>query len=384
MMKKTYSLLIVLICLGCFWACQEDDQTVLQQPESFVLNTPKYVSGVYDLKNTETLEFTCTQPDYGFTAVAIYSVQVSLTEDFSEYKTLPGTHTTAKIEVKGSDFAVALVELLKIEEESQYPTDLQPVYVRLSSVLTDDGIGKVYSNVITLPKVKGYFALEPMVMPENIYLAGNITDNWNWNKATEMVPVHSAEGKFWAIQYLGKTSENADAQIKFNTVKAGDAAFGSNDITIDEKSVDLAGITTNDDGNIVIGTPGWYIVVVTTTINGRSYEYAVEFHAPYVYLQGDINGGNWGTTDAAYRFTVPDLSAGASAEFVSPAFTAPSGDGGVRASIVLEGYDWWKTEFIVLNNKLEYRGAGEDQDRVAGKTGQKLYINFTAKTGKIE
>ena len=77
---------------------------------------------------------------------------------------------------------------------------------------------------------------------------------------------------------------------------------------------------------------------------------------------------------------------GADAEFISPAFTgaAPEGDGGTRASIVLEGHEWWHTEFMVFNGVFIPRGAGDDQDRVAGSVGQKLRINFTEKTGKIE
>lgn len=388
MMKKTYGLITLLVCLGFFWACQDDDKIVLQQPDSFVLNTPKYVSGIYDLQNTETIELTCTQPDYGFTAAAVYSVEISLTENFAEYKTLPGTYTTAKIDVNAADVALALIGLHGVEEESEYPADPHPIYVRLSSILKDSGLGQVYSNVITLPRVKGYFALDPMGMPENMYLVGNVAGNWNWSDATEMVPVHGTEGKFWVIQYLGQTSDDENAKIKFNITKAwDDIAFGFDGASIDGTSVNLAGITADDEGNIVIGNPGWYIVVVTTTIEGRDYEYAVEFFAPNVYLQGPANGGHWGETEEAYRFTVPDLSSGANAEFVSPAFTnnASADDGGVRASIVLTGHDWWQTEFMVFNGLLEYRGAGDDQEpRVSGSVGQRLYINFTAKTGRIQ
>ena len=39
---------------------------------------------------------------------------------------------------------------------------------------------------------------------------------------------------------------------------------------------------------------------------------------------------------------------------------------------------------MVFDGKLEYRGAGGDQDRVPVTAGQKLYINFTNDTGRIE
>jgi hypothetical protein len=218
-----------------------------------------------------------------------------------------------------------------------------------------------------------------MVMPENMYLIGNV-NGWDWSKATSMVPVYGTDGKFWAVQYLGKT-DGADAEIKFNTEAAWKGNdFGMKTADIDNASKALAGISGDD--NIVIGNPGWYIVVVTTEVSGRDYIYHIQFLEPKVYLIGDIVGG-WDIADAN-MFTVPDLSLGADADFVSPAFSAAPGEGGTRACVKLDGQEWWHTEFMILNGKLEYRGNGGDQERVASKAGQKLYINFTKGTGKIE
>jgi hypothetical protein len=372
---------MVITCIGLFWSCQEDEQVVLQQPESFVLNLPKYASGIYDLLNTETIEFTTSQPDYGFTAAAIYSVEVSLTESFINPVTLPGSYTTAKFNINAADLALALVGMHGATDEAEYPANPHPLYVRLKSVLNGKNAGEVYSNIITLPQVKGYFALDPMVMPEEMYIIGNVAGNWSWDGSTEMIPVWGSEGKFWAMQYLGQTGDGANAEIKFNTTKDWNGnEFGFEGTTIPGTSATLAG-TSDSGGNIGIGNPGWYIVVVTTTINGRDYEYAVDFYEPNVYLQGNVAGGNWGTTDAAYRFTVPALSLGADAAFVSPPF---SHLGEVRASIQLPGHEWWHTEFMVFNNVFVPRGAGDDQDRVSANAGQRLHINFTARTGKIE
>ena len=221
-MKKTYNIIVLLALLGLFWSCQEDEQVVMQQPESFVLNTPKYVSGIYDLKNTESIEFTTSQPDYGFTAAAIYAVEVSLAQDFTDYVTLPGSYTTAKFSINAADLALALVGMHGVTDESAYPTDPHPLYVRLSSKLNEKSVGQVYSNVITLPQVKGFFALDPMVMPEEMYIIGNVAGNWNWDNATVMIPVWGSPGKFWAMQYLGQTGDGGNAEIKFNLAKAWD------------------------------------------------------------------------------------------------------------------------------------------------------------------
>lgn len=380
-MKKIYSIVILLASLALLWSCQEDEKIELQQPDSFVLNVPKYVTGIYDLQNMETIEFSTSQPDYGFTAAAIYSVEVSLTPDFTHYVTLPTRSTVAKFDIEAADLALALVGMHGVTDESEYPADPHPLYVRLSSVLNGKNDGEVKSNIITLPRVKGYFALDPMVMPENMYMIGNVAGNWNWDNATEMIPIWGSEGKFWAMQYLGQTGDGDNAQIKFNVEKAWDGnEFGFGEVTLNENSTAEAG-TSDDGGNIGIGNPGWYIVVVTTTINGREYEYAVDFHLPYVYLQGATADGNWETTDEAYRFAVPDLSLGADAAFVSPPFTNA---GEVRASIQLPGHEWWHTEFLVFDGVFVPRGAGDDQDRITRNAGERLHINFTAFTGKYE
>lgn len=380
-MKNILSLIILLASIGFFYACEDNDKIVLQEPGSFVLNTPKYASGIYDLQHTETIEFTTSQPDYGFTAATLYTVEISLSQNFAEYATLAGSYSTAKFDISAQDVAVALVALHEVEEESNYPVDPHPLYVRLSATISGSKVSPVYSNVITLPQVLGYFALEAMTMPEEMYIIGNVAGNWDWNSSTEMIPVWGSPGKFWAMQYLGQTGDGGNAEIKFNYAKEWNGTeFGYGGATINESAAALAG-TSDADGNIKIGNPGWYIVVVTTIIEGREYSFSVDFLPPHVHLQGDVNGGNWGTTDVAYRFSIPDLSLGADAAFVSPAFI---NEGEIRASIQLPGHEWWHTEFIVFNDEFAPRGAGDDQDRVRGNAGQRLSINFTKKTGKIE
>jgi len=377
-MRKIYNIVMLLACLTFFWACEIDrsDHPVALTPDSFVLNTPIYVSGVYDLRNTETILLTTSQPDFGFTAATIYRVQISIQSSFQDFVTLPVSYTSTRMQVSATDIALALVGLLGVSDESEFDFSTPfPVYVRLSAELVNDG-RQVLSNIIELPKVKSYFALDPMTMPENMYLIGNVTD-WSWGSATEMVPVWGSEGKFWAVQYLGKMGDN-NAEIKFNTAKDWDGGEFGMSANIDDASVALAGIS--GDGNIVIGNPGWYIVVVTTEISGRDYIYQVQFLEPNVYLFGPAAGGKWGPSDEQL-FTVPALSLGADADFVSPAFIE---NDEIRACVILPNEDWWHSEFLVFGTELIYRATGNDQERVSGSVGQKLYINFTKGTGKIQ
>lgn len=381
-MKKIYNIILLLTALGLLWSCQDEDRLVLQQPDTFTLNVPKYASGIYDLQNLDAIEFTTSQPGYGFTAAANYSVEISLNQDFSNYIALPGSHTSAKFNVEAIDMALALMELHGVELEEDYLTSPHPVYVRLTSVLNDKNIGAVKSNIIELPHVKGYFALDPVVMPEDMYIIGNVAGDWNWDNSTEMIPVWGTPGKFWAVQYLGQSGGGENAQIKFNFAKDWNGnEFGYEGTAINQNDDTVDAGATDSDGNIEIGNPGWYIVVITTEIDGRDYNYSLDFFPPHIHLQGETAGGNWGTTDVAHRFEIPDLSLGANEEFVSPEFT---NSGEIRASIILPGHEWWHTEFLVFDGIFEARADGDDQDRVMGTAGEKLYINFTEGTGKIE
>ena len=100
------------------------------------------------------------------------------------------------------------------------------------------------------------------------------------------------------------------------------------------------------------------------------------FYPGEVYLFGATNGGTWDYNDT-WKFTAPDNKDGS---FVSPAMTA-SGEARI---CVKTDVDWWRTEFIILNGKIEYRGNDGDQERVQGKAGQKAYLNFSDNTGKVE
>ena len=264
-MRKTYNIIMLLACLTFFWSCEDDERLTALTPDSFVLNTPAYVSGIYDLKYTETIQLTTSQPDYGFTAATTYKVMVATQNSFTDFVTLPTSFNQARMDVSASEIALALMSLLDVTDEADFPTETFPLFIRLSAELSD-GSHKVLSNIIELPKVKSYFALDPMVMPENMYIIGNVAGGWDWDAATIMVPVYGTEGKFWAVQYLGKSGDD-NAEIKFNTSKAWDGNEFGTDAGIDDASIALADVS--GDGNIVIGKPGWYIVVVTTEISGR-------------------------------------------------------------------------------------------------------------------
>ena len=117
-MKKMIYLFILVFSLSTLVACSDDEGTpVFTEPTEFVLNVPKYASGIYDLKNTATIQLTCSQPDYGFTAATRYTVEIALDQAFEKNATLDTKYSTAKMEVDAQEVAVAISNLLGVNED---------------------------------------------------------------------------------------------------------------------------------------------------------------------------------------------------------------------------------------------------------------------------
>lgn len=381
-MKKLNIFLYFMLGLIAFSSCDEDRDSnpIYQNPTTFVLNTPKYANAEYDLADVNAILLTCSQPDYGFVAPVTYTVEIATKQDFSDFATLPTAYTTARMEVDAKEMAIAIVPLLGVEEREDFPTEAFPVYVRLKASIADAPEGnEILSNVITLSKVKSYFALEDMTLPTAIYAIGDFCD-WNWDKAVSMVPVNSNPDKFWAMLWC-----EAGKGMKFNTATAWNGSdFGvADNVTINGIDYDAP-----DGGNIVFKKSGWHLVMVTVAINGRSYDYTIDFMEPTIYVFGVANGHPKETAFVPFddwKFTVPTTGDG---EFISPALAADcdgTDDACLRLCVVLSpSIDWWKSEFIFFNGKIAYRGAGGDQERVGCSAGQKVYLNFSDGKARCE
>ncbi|MCD8043089.1 MAG: SusF/SusE family outer membrane protein [Tannerellaceae bacterium] len=345
--------LLVAITVG-FCACEDDRDSnpTLNIPASFVLNQPPYTSGVYDLENTSTILLTTSQPDYGFTAATTYEVQVAFVDDFSKeenYKTLATSYTTARMEVIASEIALAMNELLGITDASDFPDETMTLYIRLKASLYNDN-GVVYSNSIELPNVLGYFTFEDPY---------------------PLIPINGNNGKFWRIRYF---ESGEVATIYFTKIYEKDQ-YENEEIII----VDNAGSgATVSNGVITVDKTGWYLIHVATILDGTTLTQTVEFLPPNVYLIGDVIGGLWVATEEG-TFELPETGEG---DFVSPVLEK---GGELRMCVIIEGYDWWRTEFMIYNNIIEYRADGDDQDpRVEVTPGQQVTLNFANGTGNIK
>lgn len=394
-MTKILKSALLLICAVCFFtACSDDndENPVVKSPTTFHLNTPALAAnGIYDLTHSKSIELTCSQPDYGYPAVTRYTVEVATSADMSDARALSGSYTTAKIEVDAAELASTLTELYlaKGMSEHQFPLTA-PVYIRVKAVQTTadnkeiEGTA-ITSNTIELSKVYFAFSLPPVTVPEKLYLVGSF-NKWSWDNALEMIPVNGSPNIFWHLVYLD--GEGNSAGVKFNSDKAwNDKEAGFEKITINPASDNAADII-NANSNIGSSKPGWYLMIVECTVVGRDIKYNVSFNKPNVYLQGVCTAAGGWDLIPDNLFSVPTTADG---EFVSPAIGnavsgGPSGsDPSVRICVKIPNADWWKSEFIVYDKKIAYRGNGGDQTpRVAGAVGQKVYLNFTKETGEIK
>lgn len=289
-MKKLYNIFMVGLAALAFSACESDRDSnpTLLEPDTFVLNVPPYAeNNVYDLENSKAIEFTCSQPDYGFPIATTYSVQMSLNENFTEeneevgtklnYVTLATKYTSTKVDVDAVEFALALVELWDLSGSGELPDTPVTLYIRMQAALTSNGSGACTSNVIKLPRVLGYKAEAPVTLPEKMYLIGSFAES-DWNAWLEMTPVEGSTGKFSRVV----TFAGGDA-MKFNMNPGWDGnQVAYFDGLVPDESKKLADVGGVDDGNgglnIQIGNAGTYEVVVTVKVAGTKLAYTLDFY----------------------------------------------------------------------------------------------------------
>ena len=386
-MKLKY-LLIAIAGLGMFASCESDEPSLkiaeYKKPTTFVLNTPQFANGVYDLLNAETVNFTFSQPDYGYAAACDYTVEVSPTETFESSSTVATVFHKCDIFVKASELATAacvaynwigqsdIDEMLNASE-----TKTIPLYIRVKSKITNSVItdSEITSNVIKINTVP-YFSLPPVEMPTTMYMAGAFC-GWEWANAAEMVPIHSNPDKFWVIRYV-----EAGAGFSFNGASSADGNEAVQANTTIVSTVDGVNGGADSDGKLTVDKAGWYIFGIQVALDGRDFVYTVNVFPADVYVYGTCTGlGDNGWTDMPeWKFEVPATADG---DFVSPAL-ATSGELRICIHPMLDNAawagDWWHTEFIFFDGKIAYRGSGDDQAHVQAAAGQKAHLNFV--TGK--
>ena len=373
----------MLLCtVGLMTSCSDDNDSnpVIGGPYEMTLFAPQMAQYDLDLAQSQSIKLVCTYPNYGFPTTMNYAVEVATDEGMSDAVEVTSS-TSPEITVPANELAVTLTNLMmaKGKTEADFPMEI-PIYFRVvahmlsSDMLTLIEQSRVVSNVVKFNNVKLAFSLPPVLPPTEFYIVGDWCEN-NWSNALKMVATYDNPDKLWHMVYIDGNG------IKLNEFQTDDDAIGFDDVTI---TGDLAEEIVNKDGRIASNNPGWYLIVLKTTVVGRDRNYEIEFRKPEVWLMGTVTpAAAWSELEEGCMFTIE--GEGANAMFVSPAFANDAAaDSGVRAYVKLgDGIDWWKSEFRVVDNAIDYRGTGGDQERIMGTAGQKMYLNFTKEEGYI-
>ena len=359
MKKISIMMAMAAVALG-FASCSEDRDPVYKAPTSFVLNIPSMENQYIDLANGNTLELVCSQPDYGYSAVADYSAEMSLTEDFADvYELIPIDNHQSRMMFKQGDVALGMCSLLGIENEDDIASKLpegwqyEKVYFRAICQLNGVEGSRIVSNTVAYNYIKAYLAVQ---MPGYIYLVGD-PNGWNINAGPEWRLYETVIG---SKIYSGVFEVGAGSQyFRFYTEIGnwGDdgqlPSIGANPVDGDSNEV------VWEDGSFtqkaVPGKGSWFtpadweggeITMVVDLSSSDNWtvtftQGAVEVVTPmYIYLIGSIAGG-WIAPDEAnaadleqYRLVSMDEG-----HIYTGSFPAEAGDIYFRFYTALTGWD---------------------------------------------
>jgi hypothetical protein len=345
---KKLSLLLFLFVFA-FTACEKDEDmyTVLPADQATAPVLKAHDAMVVDGSNyNDNTVFSWTIADFGVPTATKYTL----------YASFGGGEPKPVVTTFGDSLSVRLLDICKVLYQSKITLDT-PTAVQFHLVASIvDTYGTVKSNTITTKVTVGS---DVPLYPENVYMIGAEFGNWNWGDAgiVEMTPINGTPGKFWAVRYFANPANG----FKWCNVRDWKGDFFSLGTDV--------GFTAHD-GNAFVSAAGFYIVVVDYTVNTITIEPA------QVYGMGDsfggYNKGNYPFTVAGTKMTITTTVADKELRMY------------VGSSFFGSDWDWWKTEFIILDGKIVYRGNSGDQERVKVGVGKVITLDFNAGTGTIE
>ncbi|MDR0412350.1 MAG: SusF/SusE family outer membrane protein [Dysgonamonadaceae bacterium] len=342
---KKLSLLLFLFVFA-FTACEKDEDMYkvlpVDQVKVPVLNAHDAI--VIDAGNyNDNTVFAWSPADFGVPSATEYSLYAA----FGEKEPALVTSTF------GDSLSVSLLAIGKVLYQSEIALDV-PVDVKFHVVAS---IATTYGTVQSAPvTVSVKVGSDVPLYPEHVYMIGAEFGNWGWGNAgiVEMTPVNDHSGKFWAVRHFADPANG----FKWCNVKDWKGDFFSLGTDV--------GFTTRD-GNAFVPTAGFYTVVVDYTVNTITLEPA------QVYGMGDCFGG-W--NEGQYPFVADGK--------VMKLTTTHEGELRLYAKATAANVDWWRMEFIILDNKIAYRGNGNDQTRVPVAAGKVITLDFNNETGTIQ
>ena len=331
MKALSISTLLLMGGLYLFTACEDDRDSnpIIQHPDSFVLNDPSYMNTTVDLQTSSTLALTYSQPDYGYTAVATYQAQVSLTGDFTvsadeadaaeeagttlvaDYASVEGTSTTSTLEFTGEALARQIVRLAGWTADDVLPSTLS-AYLRVqATVSTAD---TCYSNAIQLTVVPYYIELTDVPI-EMWYLIGACIGDGAWTNSpdavgTSIYPMSIVEG----YNYDKNTGKGELTFTGYLTPEGFKLVHTLDSSWPDQwgQGASFGTFVKNDggSGNITVPSAGYYTITLDTRADRLTVEEADIEATVYenMYISGDFNG--WATDETMKAVNTVESMAG--------------------------------------------------------------------------
>lgn len=363
-MKKISVFMSMALAVLGLASCSQDRDPVLQTPTEFVLNEPAMQDQYIQLTAGNTLELVASQPNYGYSAIAQYSAEMSLTPDFAEYRELESlTPTLARMSFKQEDVATALCELQGIATEedfaAKYPDGVMPpgkIYFRAVCELAGVENTRIVSNVVSYNEVVGYFAVP---VPGYIYLVGQCE---GWAGPTESNAAHYADWRLFEPSnaigskvYSGTFNINAgEAMFRFYTKLTGwDAdSYGSQ---VDDNPIEFPEFTDGSFTTAVVkgkgafSFPNWVGGEMTVTVDMSDMDNitvtcSAGSVAPtvtkYIYLIGNISGWNAPGIENADALKNYRLADSTDSGIYVGEFDVPAGELNFRFALELNEEGW--------------------------------------------
>jgi len=314
-MKKLNILASLFVGALAFTACEDDNDSnpIIQQPETFTVNTPSWADRILDLERNTTFALTYSQPEYGYTAAVTYSAELTLEDTWQEevaatdtteaiaanYVKLDGSSTTYFLDLNTSVINRYILETNNWTSEELIPADSVAIYVRVKAALASGY--SCYSNTVKL-KVLPYFIPLTYADPEMWFLIGSCIANGSWSNGSaadigvSLIPLNSIEGGEYdpvtgqgPLTYTGYFP--ADQGFKLiKTPGSWDSQWGSSS----NNSIDSPVKNDGGSGDFKVTAAGYYTVSLNTKTNELVITPAEESKVyDHMFISGDFNG--WAT-----------------------------------------------------------------------------------------
>lgn len=317
-----------------------------------------------DNLNEKVGTWSWTEAEFGIEAPVTYDVYIDVDENFTNAEKVATYNSFGKEEVMTmKDLNAAVQKFLPegIEKGDEVETKY---YFYLRSYLGSTGAISAFKSKTFEITFTPMFNYVPIT---ELYMIGAEFGNWNWSDkgVVSMTPVGGGkeqEEHFWCIRYI-KAKNDKDEKLGFKWALGKDwdkfASF--------EKLETSEGFTT-DGGNAFVEKDGLYMIYVNYA------DKLIKIEPAQVFGTGDAFSGTWG--DKKHPFTINGDKMSIT--------VLENKDLRMYAATSAKSGDWWTREFQIFNGKIDYRGAGGDQNAVPVTAGQVVTLDFNNGTGTIK